>query len=284
MSVLGIFVSVKISDMEEQTTPEGIVILSGGSSGIGAAASSLLAEKGYRVYALSRRGTAPLHPLIVPMAVDINDEQAVREAVGEVIGKEGKIDILVCNAGNGIAGSIEEIPVENAKGQFETCYFGALRLIREVLPHMRERHYGRIITVSSVAAVIPIPFQAHYSAVKSAVLSLTEALSLEVKPFGIKCSCVLPGDASTGFTAARKRIETKDSPYAEVLERSVGKMEKDETNGMPPERIASAIVKQATARRMKMVVTPGFEYKAINALFAILPKKFALWIVGLLYA
>ena len=270
--------------MAEQTTPEGIVLLSGGSSGIGAAASSLLADKGYRVYALSRRGTAPQHPLIVPMAADINDEGAVKEAVETVIGKEGKIDVLVCNAGNGIAGSIEEISVEDAKGQFETCYFGALRLIREVLPHMREKHSGRIITVASVAAVIPIPFQAHYSAVKSAVLSLTEALSLEVKPFGIKCSCILPGDASTGFTAARRRIVEKDSPYAEVLQRSVEKMEKDETNGMPPERIASAIVKQATARRMKMVVTPGIEYKAINALFAVLPKKFALWVIGLLYA
>ncbi|MBQ6577052.1 MAG: SDR family oxidoreductase [Bacteroidales bacterium] len=273
------------NDIEmEGSSPKGTVLLSGGSSGIGAAASMMLAEKGFRVYALSRRGTAPVHPLIVPVKADINDESAVKEAVATIIRKEGKIDILVCNAGNGIAGSIEDIPVQDAKGQFETCYFGALSLIREVLPFMREKRSGKIITVASVAAVIPLPFQAHYSAVKSATLSMTEALSLEVKPFGIQCSCILPGDARTGFTAARKTFGKEDGPYSEKLKSSVSKMEKDEQQGMSPEKIASQIVKQATSRHLKPVVTPGLQYKAVNMLYAILPRRLALKIIGMLYA
>ena len=270
--------------MSTESSQRKIVLLSGGSSGIGAAACVLLAGKGMKVYALSRRGTAPEHPLITTLKADINDEAMVREAVGKVISLEGRIDILVCNAGNGFAGSIEDIPTDAARSQFETCYFGSLRLIREVLPHMRERKSGRIITVASVAAVIPLPFQAHYSAVKSAVLSMTEALSLEVKPFGIQCCCILPGDASTGFTSARKTFSPEESPYLDTLKKSVGKMEKDEKGGMSPERIAAAIVHQATRKRMKPTVTPGLQYKAINLLYAILPRRFALWIIGLLYA
>ena len=282
--VLGIFVHQNNIGMEGSQSPKGTVLLSGGSSGIGAAASRMLAEEGFRVYALSRRGTAPEHPLIVPVKADINDESAVKDAVASIIRQEGKIDVLVCNAGNGIAGSIEETPVQDAKGQFETCYFGALRLIREVLPYMRERKSGKIITVASVGAIIPLPFQAHYSAVKSATLSMTEALSLEVKPFGIQCSCILPGDAKTGFTAARKTFGKENGPYSEKLKSSVSKMEKDEQQGMSPEKIASQIVKQAKSKHLKPVVTPGLQYKAINMLYAILPRRLALKIIGMLYA
>ena len=269
--------------MQNITQTKGIVLLSGGSSGFGASASSLFAKKGYKVYALSRRGTAPADPLIIPRKADINDEEAVSQAVKEIVEKEGRIDILVCNAGNGIAGSIEDISIEDSRKQFETCYWGSLRLIREVLPHMRKQKSGRIITVASVAAVIPLPFQAHYSAVKSALLSMTEALSLEVKPFGIQCCSILPGDAKTGFTSERKTFG-EDGAYSATLKKSVEKMAHDEQTGMSPERIAKAIVKEATSRRMSPTVTPGLQYKAINLLYRLLPRRFALWIIGLLYA
>ena len=268
-----------------------VVLLSGGSSGIGAETARLLAEAGYTVYAGSRRGTVSEQcsalKNVIPVVLDVNDQESVAKVVAAVIAKEGHIDAVVCNAGNGIAGAVEQTTVDEAKYQFETCFFGAHRLIREVLPHMRSQQFGRIITVSSVAAVVPIPYQTFYSSAKAAVLIYTKALSLEVKGFGIQCCSILPGDTKTGFTSARKTTaesDDKDSVYYDVFKKSVGRMEHDEQNGMPASKIAKAIVGQLGKRRMAATVTPRIDYKAINFLVRILPTKLMLWIVGKLYA
>ena len=261
-----------------------VVLLTGGSSGIGAATSLMLASAGMKVYAASRSGRAPSHPLIVPVGLDVNDEEATRALVEEIVSREGHLDAVVANAGNGIAGPIENTSDEEVRYQFETCFFGSTKTIRSVLPQMRRQGYGRIVTVSSVAGFIPIPYQAIYSSAKAALLILTQALSLEVAPFGIQCGSVLPGDTKTGFTSARKKIASVDPSYEKTFTESVGKMEKDEQNGMPPEAIARAILRQLQRRRMKPSVTPGFTYKAIRVLEKIVPEKLMLWIVSLLYA
>ena len=268
-----------------------IVLLTGGSSGIGAETARMLAEAGFKVYAASRRGTVSEQCAalanVVPAVMDVNDQQSVENAVADIVAKEGRLDAVVCNAGNGIAGAVEQTSVDEAKYQFETCFFGAHRVIRQVLPHMRAQGFGRIITISSVAAVVPIPYQTFYSSAKAAVLIYTKALSLEVKGFGIQCCSVLPGDTKTGFTAARKvtaESEDKESVYYETLKKSVGRMEHDEQNGMPASKIAGAIVRQLKKRRMAATVTPRFDYKAINLLVRLLPTKLMLWIVGKLYA
>ena len=265
------------------------VLLTGGSSGIGAEAARMLADAGYKVYAGSRRGTvtAECEGKVTPIVLDVNSQESVSAAVSDIIAKEGHIDAVVCNAGNGIAGAVEQTDVDEAKYQFETCFFGAHRVIREVLPYMRERNFGRIITISSVAAVVPIPYQTFYSSAKAAVLIYTKALSLEVKGFGIQCCSILPGDTKTGFTAARKvtdASEDKSSVYYETFKKSVGRMEHDEQNGMPASKIAAAIVRQLGRRRMAATCTPRFDYKAINFLVRILPTKLMLWVVGKLYA
>ncbi len=266
-----------------------VVLLTGGSSGIGAEAARLLAEAGYKVYAGSRRGTltAECEGKVTPVVLDVNDQESVDAVVEEIVEKEGRIDALVCNAGNGIAGSVENTTVDEAKYQFETCFFGAHRVIKAVLPYMREAKQGKIITVSSVAANVPIPYQTFYSSAKAAVLIYTKALSLEVKPFGIQCCSILPGDTKTGFTAARKvtkESENPDSVYYETLKKSVGRMEHDEQNGMPAAKIAKAIVRQLGKRKMSATCTPRIDYKAINLLVRLLPTKLMLWIVGKLYA
>ncbi len=266
-----------------------VVLLTGGSSGIGAEAARLLAEAGYKVYAGSRRGTltAECEGKVTPVVLDVNDQESVDAVVEEIVEKEGRIDALVCNAGNGIAGSVENTTVDEAKYQFETCFFGAHRVIKAVLPYMREAKQGKIITVSSVAANVPIPYQTFYSSAKAAVLIYTKALSLEVKPFGIQCCSILPGDTKTGFTAARKvtkESENPDSVYYETLKKSVGRMEHDEQNGMPAAKIAKAIVRQLGKRKMSATCTPRVDYKAINLLIRLLPTKLMLWIVGKLYA
>ena len=265
--------------------PARIVLLTGGSSGIGAAAALMLARSGMTVYAASRSGKAPAHPQIVPIVMDVNDEAAVKQAVGRIVAEQGRLDAVVCNAGNGIAGSVEDTSIEEARYQFETCFFGAVRTIDACLPVFRKQGYGRIITVSSVAAVIPIPYQTFYSSVKAALLMYTRALSLEVKPFGLQCCSILPGDTKTGFTGARKYVEKAYSgAYAERMSRSVAKMEKDEQNGMSPDVIARAILRQLRRRNMRPHVTPRLDYKAIEILSRILPTRLMLWIVGLLYA
>lgn len=268
-----------------------IVLITGGSSGIGAETAKVLAMAGMKVYAGSRRGTAPddcdCSENIIPLVMDVNDEQSVESAVNCIIEKEGHIDALISNAGNGIAGPIEQTTIEEGKYQFETCFWGMHRTIRAVLPYMRSNKFGRIITVSSVAAVVPIPYQAFYSSVKSAVLTYSKALSIELKPFGIQCCSVLPGDTKTGFTASRKMIKSASdttSPYYEISQRSVARMEHDEQSGMPAARIGNAILRQLRSRRMTITSTPRIDYYAAVSLSGFLPDRFILWVVGKLYS
>ena len=266
-----------------------VVLLTGGSSGIGAETARLLSDAGYKVYAGSRRGTVTkeCEGKVFPIVLDVNNQESVDKVVADLIAKEGRIDALVCNAGNGIAGSVENTTVDEAKYQFETCFFGAHRVIKAVLPHMREAGSGRIVTVSSVAANVPIPYQTFYSSAKAAVLIYTKALSLEVKPFGLQCCSILPGDTKTGFTSARKvtaESENTSSVYYETLKKSVGRMEHDEQNGMPASKIAKAIVRQLGRRKMSPMCTPRIDYKVINLLVRLLPTRLMLWIVGKLYA
>lgn len=268
-----------------------IVLLTGGSSGIGAETAKVLAMAGMKVYAGSRRGTVPEDCAssnnIIPLVMDVNDEQSVENAVNKIIENEGHIDALICNAGNGIAGPIEQTTTEEGKYQFETCFWGMHRTIKAVLPSMRANKFGRIITVSSVAAVVPIPYQAFYSSVKSAVLTYTKALSIELKPYGVQCCSVLPGDTKTGFTASRKMIKASSdttSPYYEISQRSVARMEHDEQSGMPASKIGTAILRQLRSRKMSITSTPRIDYKAAVSLSGFLPDRFILWVVGKIYS
>ncbi|MBQ7222581.1 MAG: SDR family oxidoreductase [Bacteroidales bacterium] len=271
--------------MSKQTVD--VVLVTGGSSGIGAATVKMLAEEGKTVYAASRRGTVPegVSGKVVPVTMDVTDVESVNAALAGIIEAEGHIDAVVCNAGNGIAGPVEQTALEEGKYQFETCFWGAHNVIRAVLPTMREHSFGRIVTISSVAALVPIPFQTFYSAVKSAVLIYTKALSLEVKPYGIQCCSVLPGDTKTGFTSARKFTaeSQSESEYSKRFKASVSKMEQDEKNGMPASKIAAAICKQLNRKKMNPTSTPRIDYKFFGFLVRILPTRLMLWIDGLLY-
>lgn len=273
-----------------------VILLTGGSSGIGAATAILLAQEGNHVYAGSRSGRLPegvnaesmasCRGFVRAIALDVNDASSLQNAVENICHEEGRLDVLVCNAGNGIAGAIEETDEAEAKYQFETCFFGAVKSIQACLPTFRAQGHGKIITVTSVAAVIPLPYQAFYSAVKAALLSLTQSLQLELKPYHIQCCSILPGDTKTGFTAARKYTKAaslSNSPYHKAMMASVQKMEKDEQNGMSPLVIARAIARQVRRRRMSISVTPRIDYWAIGLLVRLLPRRLVLWIVGLLY-
>ena len=263
------------------------VLLTGGSSGIGAATAILLAKNGIKVYAGSRRGTvADSHPNIVPVKLDVNDAETTKLVVERIVQEEGRLDAVICNAGAGIYGPLEGTTEEEAREQFETTYFGSFKTIEACLPVFRKQNFGRIITVTSVMAVLQLPFQGLYSSAKAALLSLSQSLSLELKGTGIECCSILPGDVSTGFTSARKKTEAarrEDSPYRERMEKNLAKIEKDELGGMAPSVIANAIYRQLRRRHMAVRVIPRIDYKAVGFLVRILPARWVLAILNLIY-
>lgn len=257
-----------------------VVIITGGTSGIGRAVSAQLREKGCTVYEFSRRAAEdPNH-----FAVDVTDDGAVRDAVEAVFAAEGHIDVLINNAGFGISGAMEFTDPADAHRLMEVNLFGMDNAIRAVLPHMRRAGCGRIVNISSVAGVFAIPFQAWYSISKAAVRSLTMALYNEVAPYGVQVTSVMPGDIRTGFTAARKKSVAGDAEYGGRISRSVEKMEKDEQNGMAPEAAARTIVKVALRPgRVKPYYAIGLSYKLLVLLDSLLPCRTVRWLLFLLY-
>lgn len=270
-------------------------MVTGASSGIGRATAELLMAKGHRVYGTSRKASftdkhdavdAASGGFLEMIPLDVTSDASCEEAIQWILQKEGCIDALVSNAGNGIAGSIEDTSVSEAKWQFETNFFGSYRMIAALLPVMRKQGSGRIVVVSSVAGAISIPFQSLYSASKFALEGLVEALRLEVAPFGIKACLVLPGDTKTGFTSCRVTTEKSkaEGPYKESFTRSLSRMEKDEQNGAEPVAVARVIYSLLMRKNPPIRKTVGFGYKTILFLKKLLPAWLVERFVKMLYA
>ena len=258
-----------------------VCVLTGGSSGIGRATANLLAQNGFTVYELSRNGADAGE--IRHITADVTQPEQVRFAIATIFEQEAQIDLLVNNAGFGISGAVEFTDPKEAFDQLNVNFFGALHCIQAVLPHMRAQKSGHIVNISSVAAPIAIPFQAFYSATKSATNSLTLALRNEVKPFGIKACAILPGDVKTGFTAARKKSCAGAEVYGEAIDHAVAVMEHDEQNGMPPELVAKAVLRAANAKNPKAFATVGFQYQLFVLLSKLLPASLTNALVGMIY-
>lgn len=218
------------------------------------------------------------------MSADVTDEKALQNVINEILHREGRIDILINNAGFGISGAVEFTELEDAKRLFDVNFFGTVNASKAVIPHMRSAGGGRIVNISSVAAPVPIPFQTYYSASKAAISSYSQALSNEIKPFGISVCAILPGDIKTGFTDARKKNPIGDDIYGGRISRSVETMEHDERNGMSPEKAGKYIAKIALRKRVKPLYAIGFAYKAASVIASILPCRLRNFVIGLLYA
>lgn len=258
-----------------------VAIITGGSSGIGLETAKILAAKGVKVYEFSRREAE--FDFMRHICVDVTDEKQVFRAVEQVFEKEGRIDILINNAGMGISGAFEFTDECDARRLMDVNLFGMNNTIRAVLPHMRKAGKGRIVNLSSVAGVLPIPFQTWYSISKAAVNALTMAVANEVKPYGVSVCSVMPGDIKTGFTAARKKSIVGDDQYGGRIERSVSRMEKDEQNGMKPEVAGRFIARLSLKKRVKPYNTIGFLYKCCVLLGSMLPGKLIRFILGIMY-
>ena len=257
-------------------------IVTGGSSGIGlATAIALHEEHGYDVYILSRREFN--REGLRHIRADVSQEQDVIRAVETAAAEAGRIDLVVNCAGMGISGALEFTDLEAAKRLFDINFFGTVNVNKAAIPYLRASE-GRIINISSVAGVVPIPFQSFYSASKAAINSYSLALANELKPFGIAVCAVMPGDTATGFTAARVKSDQGDELYQGRISRSVEKMEKDEQSGTASSLSGKTIAKLALRRKLPPVYTIGFGYKLVNVLIRILPTGWSQKLIYGLYA
>lgn len=257
-----------------------IVVITGASSGIGLATAQYFAQKGNKVYGLSRRGTSD--GSFVGVQCDVTDYAAVAETYNQIMQAEGRIDVLVNNAGMGISGAAEHIPSEQTEKLFKLNTLAVVECTRLAVPYLKQSK-GAVVFVSSVAAVVPIPFQTAYSMSKSAINMFAEALRLELRGSGVRVCAVMPGDTKTGFTAAREKTVDEQGGYEGKLGKSVSRMERDETHGRSPLTVAKAIYKLSCKRNPPPLSAVGLEYKLVCWLVKWLPTRFMLWIVGKLY-
>jgi len=236
-----------------------VALVTGASSGIGEATVERLLSQGFIVYAGARRvermatiEQRGAHTL----ALDVTDDDSMTDAVAQILRERTRIDVLVNNAGYGSYGSVEEVPLEEARRQFDVNVFGLARLTQLVLPGMRERRSGRIINISSIGGRMYEPLGAWYHATKFAVEGLSDSLRLEVAPFGIGVTIIQPGPIRTEWnTIARDSMTavSGEGPYASIARRMRATYERIDggRSAGTPEQVAEAIVRAATARRPK---------------------------------
>ena len=244
-----------------------IVLITGSSSGIGWETAKLLASKGYRVYGTTRSlASCPDSSSTAKtsfgdqfqfLEMDVTKAESIKECVDQIIVKEGKIDILVGNAGFGLCGSIEEMPDDLTQKQFDVNVFGLLRTVKAVLPHMRSRNSGRIILVSSVSSSMVIPYQAHYSATKYAVDAFTEGLRHELHGTKIKASAVRPGHMRTNFPKRMVVVKPADSPYSRWFKVALKSISKNISTAPMPQVTAKKIVTILEKRWPKTFYSSG---------------------------
>lgn len=227
-------------------TERPIALVTGASTGIGRAIAARLAGDGYVVYGTSRNPAkaTPL-PGVTFVPLDVTSEASIEQCVATLLAEVGRIDLLVNNAGIAVIGAIEEVPLAEARQQFETNYFGVVRVIQAVLPAMRRQRGGHIINVGSVAGLVPIPFAGQYSASKYALEGLSEVLRGEVALFGIRVALVEPGFYKTELvnaaTTPGRQISAYDAPRTRVHDR----IRAIEAAAPPPTEVADLVLRLA---------------------------------------
>ena len=191
--------------------------------------------------------------------MDVRDDASVRAAVADLVAREGRIDVVVNNAGIAVAGAVEDTSIEEALEQFDVNFFGVLRVCRAVLPHMRARRSGCIVNIGSIAGLVAVPYQGLYSASKFALEGLSEALRLEVRPFGIRVVLIEPGDHRTGLTDNRRATAAaRENPaYRDRYERAVARMAADERGGPAPEAVARLVRRIVELKKPRLRYTAG---------------------------
>ena len=235
-----------------------IAIVTGASSGIGEATAELLANSGYKVYGTSRKGAQATQRSYNMIALDVNSEESIEAALKEVFQIEGRIDLVVNNAGFGVApGGAEESSIEQTKMIFDTNFFGIVRMTRAVVPYMRKQGEGRIINIGSILGLIPAPYMASYAATKHAVEGFSESLDHELRTRGIRVSVVEPGYTNTQFEANTLEVDAKIDEY-NIARKALAKIMKVAVAaGDDPKVVANVVLKAANAKNPKARYAAG---------------------------
>ncbi|WP_046745498.1 SDR family oxidoreductase [Kordia zhangzhouensis] len=253
-----------------------VILITGGSSGIGKSIGILLAQKGYKVYGTSRNPEKVTNFTAFPLlALDVRNTDTIQKAIAIVIKKEGRLDVLINNAGVGITGPIEETPDEEIHKAFQTNLYGPIAVMKAVLPHMRTQKNGLIINVTSIAGYMGLPYRGIYSATKGALELITEAIRMEVKMFGIEVTNVAPGDFATNIAAGRYHTPVfENSPYKEVYGNMLTEMDAHVDEGSDPTMMAEAVLRIIETSKPKIHYKVGaFMQKFSIVLKRILPDK-----------
>lgn len=233
-------------------------LVTGASSGIGEAAAEHLAKAGYKVYGTSRRGGAARGPSFEMLTLDVTSDESVAAAIDEMLQREGRIDLLVNNAGVGVApAGAEESSLAQAHSIFETNFFGSVRMIRAVVPHMRRQGAGRILNIGSILGVVPMPYVALYAASKHAIEGYSEALDQELRTLGIRVSVIEPAFTKTQFEANNIEADSKLEEYRELRTHLTGVLSAAMAKADDASVVAAVVVKAATAKRPKVRYTAG---------------------------
>lgn len=249
------------------TPKKSIALVTGASSGIGKATAERLAAAGYKVYGTSRRGAQNGQPSFLMLPLDVNSDESVAAAVNELLRLEGRIDLLVNNAGFGVApAAAEESSIEQARSNFETNFFGTVRMTRAVLPHMRRQGGGRIINIGSVLGFLPMPYGALYAATKHAVAGYSESLDHELRTRGIRVSVIEPAFTKTEFDANMMEPDAKLDDYREARAALNKLFPKLLAKGDEPGVVAEVVLKAATADRPKLRYTAGMRARGLQLL------------------
>jgi hypothetical protein len=253
-----------------------IILITGISSGFGREAARLLAEKGHTVYGTVRKTTVQTSSVNY-LTMDLTDIVSIKKAVSIILEKEGRLDVLINNAGMHTGGPVETSPIENIKLQMDTNFMGTVNLTREVLPAMRKQGAGTIINFSSIGGLMGLPFQGYYSAAKFALEGFSEALRMEVSPFNIKVVVINPGDFHTSNSANRRNYlapSGSEDAYNKQFEISLAQIEKDEAKGWQPDILAKRLVKIVECKKPNQrYIIASFEQKLAVILKYVLPGK-----------
>jgi NAD(P)-dependent dehydrogenase (short-subunit alcohol dehydrogenase family) len=246
-----------------------VVLITGASSGFGRETARILLDSGFKVYGTSRNPSAkPQEPGVGMLELDVDSDDSVKNGVKELLDEAGRLDILVNNAGYVLTGGVEETSIAEAKAQFETDFFGPVRMAKVVLPTMRKHGVGQIINISSLAAVLPVPFEGYYAAAKAALLAWSEALRHEVKRFGIKVSVIEPGFFKTNLGNTRKIARYTIRDYDELRQRATSTLDHDFENGADPKIVGETVLRIITSKNPKLEYAVGKErrYKTLKHL------------------
>ena len=252
-----------------------VVLITGGSSGIGKSIGIFLQDKGFTVIGTSRNPeNIKNHPFQL-VKLDVNNLDTIKDAITEIISKEHRIDVLINNAGMGITGPIEDTPTDEMRRVFDTNFFGAIDVAKAVLPYMRNQNSGLIINVSSIAGYMGLPYRGIYSATKGALELVTEAMSMEVKRFGIKVTNVAPGDFATSIASGRYHTPVfEDSAYRENYQLNLDLMDAHVDEGGDPIEMAKAVYKIINSNSPKLHYKVGdFMQKFSIVLKRVLPDR-----------